>query len=177
MDILKDGYDFYNRVVECTGKTQKFDMEFVVSMVKSEMQELLEAKDDAERIDAMIDGIYYISSALVRSGGPLTHKICINLTDKNLASYYSTLLITNDDDHELAICISMMMVLIASLARFNLNMVPIWDIVHEANMRKFSGDGHLLPCGKWQKPSDFVPPDQDIRDEIRRQRQLYQKNL
>ena len=38
----------------------------------------------------------------------------------------------------------------------------IWKLVHKANMTKFSGDGYLKPDGKWQKPSNFVPPDDEI---------------
>lgn len=43
---------------------------------------------------------------------------------------------------------------------------PIAKLVHDANMTKSPAvDGH----GKTQKPADFVPPDEAIGDELRRQ--------
>ncbi len=38
----------------------------------------------------------------------------------------------------------------------------IWDLIHNANMKKFGSDGRLEGT-KWIKPSNFIPPDEDIK--------------
>jgi predicted HAD superfamily Cof-like phosphohydrolase len=56
------------------------------------------------------------------------------------------------------------------LSGTGLDIRPIWSIIHRANMKKFGPGGYVNDIGKWVKPSDFVSPDDDIRDEIKRQR-------
>lgn len=48
---------------------------------------------------------------------------------------------------------------------------PIFDLIHEANMNKFAEGGHQREDGKWMKPPDWVEPD--IQGEIDRQTQLW----
>jgi len=54
-------------------------------------------------------------------------------------------------------------VLLAWVSTFQCDTLPVWNMIHFANMCKFSDDGHLGEDGKWYKPSNFVPPDSDIR--------------
>ena len=39
-------------------------------------------------------------------------------------------------------------------------------------MTKFGDGGHVNEIGKWVKPKNFISPDDDIREEIKRQRNL-----
>lgn len=49
------------------------------------------------------------------------------------------------------------------------NMIQV--IVDSANLKKFSGDGHVdVDTGKWIKPTDFVPPDIEIGIELTKQK-------
>lgn len=59
------------------------------------------------------------------------------------------------------------------LSSRNIDGRPIWKLVHSANMTKFGPTGYLGDDGKWNKPEDFVPPDEDIRKEIERQSQTF----
>jgi predicted HAD superfamily Cof-like phosphohydrolase len=53
-------------------------------------------------------------------------------------------------------------------ATTNIDVHKIWDLIHKANMTKFT-DGYEREDGKWCKPANFVPPDAAIREEICRQ--------
>ena len=119
-DMFQDCLEFTKLYQEKTGNVQKgINTEFITRMVQDELQELREAKDQAEQCDALVDIIYYC----------LQH---LTLTD--------------------------------------LDIRPLWKMVHQANLTKFRGDGHKdLKTLKWIKPSDFKPPDDDLRDEIRHQ--------
>lgn len=97
----------------------KVDREFITKMVMDELEELKEAKDEAEEVDALLDAVYYI----------LNH-----------------------------------------LAGTKLDIRPIWNLIHQANMSKFGPGGYRREDGKWMKSKNFVPPDRAIREEILRQR-------
>ena len=51
------------------------------------------------------------------------------------------------------------------------NLERIWEKIHEANMRKFE-KGYMADNGKWMKPDDFQPPDDEIREIIKETRNL-----
>ena len=62
------------------------------------------------------------------------------------------------------------------LSGTGLDIRPIWNRIHTANMTKFGPGGYMNEIGKWVKPSTgFIVPDDDIREEIKRQR-LYLKS-
>ena len=100
------------------------DRKFITRMIQDELQELAEAKDLTEEVDALIDIIYYAAQHLSNTG---------------------------------------------------INPQPIWDLVHQANMTKFGPGGFQDERGKWNKPPNFVPPDDDIRVNI--EEQIAKKNL
>lgn len=52
------------------------------------------------------------------------------------------------------------------VSRTSLPFNDVFRLVHYANMTKFGSGGKMLPNGKWQKPANFVPPDEDIRTRI-----------
>jgi len=52
---------------------------------------------------------------------------------------------------------------------FDLDPLPIWNLIHAANMTKFGVGGYLNAQGKWCKPPNFVAPDDAIRQEILQQ--------
>lgn len=114
----KEFGELYN---EKTGNhfSGKIDRKFITKMVMDELEELQEAKDEAEEVDALLDATYYILHHLSGTG---------------------------------------------------LDIMPIWNMIHEANMKKFGPGGYKREDGKWCKPPDFQPPDDDIRAEIVQQR-------
>jgi len=62
------------------------------------------------------------------------------------------------------------------LSMAQVNTGPLWKLVHEANMRKFGPGGYRRESdGKWCKPEGFVPPDEEIRAELTRQRRETQE--
>lgn len=120
-DMFGDCQQFCALYNEKTGShfKGKIDRDFIIQMVNDEMQELREAKDEAEEVDALLDATYYILNHLAGTG---------------------------------------------------LDIRPIWAMIHNANMKKFGPGGYKNEIGKWCKPPDFVPPDDDIRVEIAKQR-------
>lgn len=52
------------------------------------------------------------------------------------------------------------------VSRTHLPFNDVFRLVHYANMTKFGPGGNMLPNGKWQKPPNFVPPDEDIRQRL-----------
>jgi predicted HAD superfamily Cof-like phosphohydrolase len=119
-DFYADCQAFTALYLSKTGKTASgvIDTPFITKMVQDELQELAEAKDEAEQVDALLDATYYILQHLATTG---------------------------------------------------LDIRPIWSAIHNANMSKFER-GHMREDGKWMKPSDFVPPDEEIRRIINDQR-------
>jgi hypothetical protein len=120
--------EFSQRYNEKTGShfKGKVDREFIIRMVYDELEELKEAKDEAEEVDALLDATYYILNHLAGTG---------------------------------------------------LDIRPIWTMIHKANMTKFGPGGYKNEIGKWCKPKDFVPPDDQIRQEIKNQRMAEQLSL
>jgi predicted HAD superfamily Cof-like phosphohydrolase len=112
--MMDDCCEFSKLYFKKTGKrpTGQIDRKFITKMVMDELQELQEAKDQTEEVDALLDAVYYI----------LQH-----------------------------------------LCNLEIDLAPVWMMIHTANMTKFE-KGYLGPDGKWNKPSDFQPPDDRIRD-------------
>lgn len=121
MDLIGDCEEFTRLYVQKTKKvfSGKIDRAFIRQMVIDELDELMEAKDETEEVDALLDAVYYI----------LQH-----------------------------------------LATTDLDVRPIWNMIHKANMTKFGEGGRMAENGKWLKPPNFVPPDEEIRKEIENQR-------
>jgi len=122
VDMFGDCLQFATLYNERTGShfKGKIDRKFIREMVMDELDELDEAKDEAEEVDALLDATYYILNHLAGTG---------------------------------------------------LDIRPIWSRIHRANMEKFGPGGRKRERdGKWLKPPDFQHPDDDIREEIRRQR-------
>ena len=121
-DMFGDCKEFGELYNKRTGKhfKGKIDRKFIRRMVLDELNELDEAKDEAEEVDALLDATYYILHHLSSTG---------------------------------------------------LDIRPIWNRIHLANMTKFGPGGKMLPSGKWSKCSSFVPPDDDILAEIKKQRE------
>ena len=116
-DDCKEFTKLYNEKTN-NSSSGKINREFITKMVMDELEELKEAKDEAEEVDALLDAVYYILQHL-------------------------------------------------STTRLDIN--PIWKLIHRANMTKFE-KGYRRADGKWCKPKDFKPPDDDIRKEIVKQR-------
>ena len=93
--------------------------EFIQDMVESEMDELQDAKNVVDQVDALVDAMYYICDCAVKMG---------------------------------------------------VNLDPIFQLVHDANMRKVT-DGKLNKDerGKVQKPEGWYGPEDEIRKELSKQ--------
>lgn len=116
--FFQDCLEFTRRRNQCINKItgqSRIDRTFIIQMVKDELQELAEAKNFTEEVDALVDIIYYCLQHLSNTG---------------------------------------------------LQIEPIWNLVHRANMTKFGPGGYLNEIGKWVKPPNFIPPDEDIQKEI-----------
>lgn len=120
-DVFADCQAFTKLYQEKTGAAtgpKPVDRKFITQMIQDELQELAEAKDEAEEVDALLDVVYYALQHLAATG---------------------------------------------------LDPRPIWKLIHNANLTKFE-KGYRREDGKFMKPPDFVPPDNEIRLEIAKQR-------
>lgn len=93
-----------------------------------------------------------------------TRELRRTLVKEEIREFFEAL--DNSDIVKLADSIAdAIVVLLGTAVSFGIDMRPIWNLVHEANMRKDGGgkrhDGKVL------KPVGWVPPD--IEGEIRRQ--------
>jgi predicted HAD superfamily Cof-like phosphohydrolase len=87
----QDCSEFTNLYLAKTGKTVsgKIDREFVIKMVGDEMQELREAGDIAEEIDAIMDATYYMLQHLSTTGLPdsCIQKIWSHIHQANMTKF------------------------------------------------------------------------------------------
>jgi len=195
MTIFDDGRAFAMLYAEKTGRKPVLDPAFVRATACEEEigEEMLEAKDLTEQVDALIDSIYFLCDAIGKCTKShegmelwrdymLYHGIESQFNVfKDISTYnsrrnrgeisqkriYTVLKAQNFQNKENLIhCVF----LVANeLSRTHLNIQPLWDLVHAANMTKFE-KGHMDPVTKkWIKPADFVAPDDAIRIEIQRQ--------
>ena len=102
-------------------------------------------------------------------------KINPHEVDYIVKHWQSNLAVRFDDVSEEATSIHCLLKMVYSLFHYvattGLNIKPIWKLIHKANMTKFSDGGYMREDGKWCKPPNFVPPDDEIREEIKKQRE------
>lgn len=69
-DVFADTAEFTRRYNQKTGKKSngKINREFITKMVMDELEELKNAKDEAEEVDALLDAMYYIAQHLATTG-------------------------------------------------------------------------------------------------------------
>jgi predicted HAD superfamily Cof-like phosphohydrolase len=69
-DVFADAAEFTAQYVLNTGKkpSGKINREFITKMVMDELEELKDAKDEAEEVDALLDAMYYIVQHLATTG-------------------------------------------------------------------------------------------------------------
>lgn len=65
-------------------------------------------------------------------------------------------------------CADTSVVTVGTMIASGVDFEPILQIVDESNMTKFEG-GHMREDGKWMKPKDWLPPTQDIVNELLKQ--------
>lgn len=53
----------------------------------------------------------------------------------------------------------LMYVVLGTAVSWGIDIEPVFEEVHAANMRKFAEGGYRREDGKWMKPSDWVGPD------------------
>ena len=66
-DDCKEFTKLYNEKTN-NSSSGKINREFITKMVMDELEELKEAKDEAEEIDALLDATYYILQHLSTTG-------------------------------------------------------------------------------------------------------------
>ena len=189
MNLFQDCQEFTKLYNEKTGKQKqdKINVIFISKMIKDEFEELDLAKDETEEVDALLDAIYYIlqhlssttiniNCNLIRSTDFQSDLKLINnkIEKKKITNYMETQLIklkeASDEMDKVNILIQLTNTILTTLVKTGLNIHPIWNLIHKANMTKFGPGGYVNQLGKWCKPKDFVPPDEDIRKEILKQR-------
>lgn len=192
---------FTQRMKEKANKefSGSIEVEFINRMIADELNELKEAKDDAEIVDAMLDISYYILQHLstttidVETEWKTKYKIALEFDvlktkflhvcntnsfflakDREVFQVLINLHLPIIKGSELNSLLTILNVCLTFPYTKGVNIKPVWALIHNANMTKF-GPGGRLENGKWMKPSSFVPPDDDIRKEIKTQLQLIEK--
>jgi len=64
-------------------------------------------------------------------------------------------------------CVDLIYVVIGTAITYGIDLRPIWDIVHKANMAKTGGG--IRADGKVMKPKGWIPPEMAIQSELLRQ--------
>lgn len=171
----------------------------ITQMVMDEMQELVEAESMTEQIDACLDAVYYILDHLAKtnesdrklvseyfetfSGEAMDrktkpqdknkpeslHKDIVQILYSEIQTNLQDMKAEPNDQMKIAV----LMLIIRKLTRYwvavGIDLMPIWKLIHQANLTKFGPGGYMRQDGKWMKPADFVPPDAEIEKELERQ--------
>lgn len=139
--ILECGGEFYEEM-QARGVKKSFDRIHLGNMLRDEDDEYYAAEDVTEQVDALLDGAFYCADSLARPGATAIDDFWIR---KNI------------DDR------------LRQIRSLGIDPAPLIEIVHAANMTKFTLPGGRLEGGKWMKPPAFMPPDALLRAEINRQ--------
>ena len=139
--ILECGGEFYQAMTE-KGVNRPFDRIHLINMLNDEEDEYNAAKNLAERVDALLDGAFYAADSLARPGATFVDDFYLRY-------------IIRDRLRRIESC--------------GVDPAPLIEIVHEANMTKFTLPGGRVEGGKWMKPPGFVAPDEKLDAEIKRQ--------
>jgi len=70
MSWFQDALDFDSKLVEKTGqkRPESLNVAFIHQMVQDELKELVDARDTAEKVDALLDIVYYCLHTLAKTG-------------------------------------------------------------------------------------------------------------
>lgn len=110
-----------------------------------------------------------------KTGSSPTGRINREFILKMIDDESKELLVAGDEAEEVDALLDTVYYILDHLAKTGLDIRPIWKMIHAANMKKFGPGGYKREDGKWCKPLDFIPPDDDIRKEIQRQREIMKK--
>lgn len=139
--MLKCGYEFYKMLASKTGRRVKFSRDHIDNMIKVKTDEVECATDLTEKIDAYLVMAFYAADSAARD-------------DIDEQSF---------DDMRVLVMRSL-----HKIGSMGTDPAPLIDIIHAANMSKF-GEGGYLDDGEWMMPPNLIPPDDKIREEIKRQ--------
>lgn len=198
MDIQimwQDAQEFAALYLKQTGKqpNNQIQDDFIIKMVMDEMQELVEAKSMTEQIDACLDAVYYILDHLAKtneSDRKLVSErfqiLSVGLHNKLLKpeplqadivqfmydiveAFLQSIKNESTDQRKIATLIQLIQKLTIYWVEIGIDLMPIWKLIHQANLTKFGPGGYMREDGKWMKPAGFIPPDADIEKELARQ--------
>ena len=138
---------------------------FLFDMVASEIGEFCLAKNDADKIDALVDAIIYITDSCLRHGiePNLPDGVPTNPTWQVLTPFYlfnfMTDFIVSEEVNDQTRCLSAALFGICSSSTRDVH--PFVELVAKANEQKILPTGlvTLNEQGKVMKPANFVPPD------------------
>lgn len=138
---------------------------FLYEMVTSEIGEYVVAQTDVDKIDAVVDAIYYILDSCLRFG--VTPVLPQNIEPAGSWGvndpYYLYGLVVEflkaEDEASQLRCINQMLFAFQSCCI--LPVLPFLEEVAKANNSKINKDGFVIlnDKGKVMKPEGFVPPD------------------
>eukprot|EP01083_Nonionella_stella_P105008 301674_1 len=113
----------------------------------------------------------------LRTGKEFSGKIDREFITKMVIDELMELKDAKDVTEEVDALLDAVYYILQHLSTTGLDIRPIWKLIHKANMTKFGPTGYQNEDGKWMKPKDFVPPDEDIRTEIKRQQDSMEKEI
>lgn len=153
----------------------ELNVKFITQMIRDEMAELVQAKDETERVDALVDIFYYSLDSLLRCD--FNFSIYLHTTTKakvrhvHVEEMYTRInrklvdlrAVKSESERRYKI-IAIATMCFNEVQNCGHDFKQIFNLVQEANMSKFTlPGGYLDEQGKWCKPPEFVAPDDDIR--------------
>jgi hypothetical protein len=165
--------------------------QFIVKMVRDELEELKEAKTDYEQADALLDIIYYILDTAAKHCARIDFETARRFPERtpklfrNVDSIIQTIEAQLDKVPEqqfsILTVICSFCFKFADAEGFDLN--PLFDIVQEANMAKFKGgvsldaDPNSPRYGKVLKPKGWIAPDELLKEAVKAQKIVHSESL
>ena len=148
-------------------KMEEAAIRFLIDMVASEMTEYVLAKTPAERVDAILDALIYITASAIRHGIyaldvalSRDHGVQADVVSNSVLTYRGMLTLCSKSTVEEQIAhLNLMCARIAYFAEDEL--LPYLDEVSRANSSKITEQGTVVlnEQGKILKPAGFVPPN------------------
>lgn len=135
-------------------------------------KEILTKMDNTTPPDMFGDCLEFTKLYNEKTGGHFKGRIDRKFIIEMVNDELSELAVANDEAEEVDALLDAVYYILNHIASAGIDARPVWNLIHKANMTKFGPGGYKNEIGKWCKPPDFKHPDDDIREEIARQREL-----
>jgi len=121
--------------------------------------------------DLLADVAEFTEQYCLKTGRSFSHRINREYIAQMITDELEELRVARDEAEEIDALLDICYYCLQHLSMVNLNTGRFWRLIHAANMQKFGPGGYRRESdGKWCKPPGFVPPDDEIRAELARQR-------